>query len=541
MLFISGCQTEESIKKDGILVLNDENFDKMIGEQKFLLVEFYAPWCGHCQALEPEYIKAAEILAKKHSEIRLGKLDSTKEPKITEKFKIQGFPSLKFFRNGIPIDYTGQRVAEGTEGMVSWIEKKMDPSCKEIMRTGELTEILEEEPMLVVGYFIDPDKDNVKLFKDVSTVFDDVKFFIVLKPDIMKENHQSDGSIMVMKTFDERVETTRFSDTFTKENLEKFVRQTTMPLVFDFSEENAEKIFSSDITKHFLLLSDKKDNEHENRMKDLRIVARENQKDIIFVHCDIGNEEHENVLEFFAVKKEDCPTFIIFEVENSAKFKPDTSKAKQISIKNMRNFVRDYKLGKIEKFLKSAELPTEWNVKPVKTLVGSNFQEITMDTDKDVFVKFYAPWCGHCQALVPVWERVGERFEENKTLIIAKIDAIENDVDNFNIEGFPTMILFRKQTNFAVEYNGKRDFESIIKFIETGEQVEIVEDEEEEEEEEKEEEEEEEEKEEEEEEKEEEEEDDNVDEINDTMDGEEEIVVNSRENAFEKDHIKDEL
>ena len=126
----------------------------------------------------------------------------------------------------------------------------------------------------------------------------------------------------------------------------------------------------------------------------LRIVARENKKDIIFVHCDVGNEEHENVLDFFAVKKEDCPTFMIFEVENSAKFKPDTSKAKQISIKNMRNFVRDYKLGKIEKFIKSAELPTEWNVKPVKTLVGSNFQEITMDTDKDVFVKFYAPWCG---------------------------------------------------------------------------------------------------------------------------------------------------
>ena len=66
---------------------------------------------------------------------------------------------------------------------------------------------------------------------------------------------------------------------------------------------------------------------------------------------------------------------------------------------------------------------------------------------------------------------------------------------------------------------GKRDFESIIKFIETGEQIEIEEEEEEEEE----------------------EEDDNDDEINETMDGEEEIVINSRENAFEEEHIKDEL
>ncbi len=53
-----------------------------------------------------------------------------------------------------------------------------------------------------------------------------------------------------------------------------------------------------------------------------------------------------------------------------------------------------------------------------QVVVGKNFDEIVNDDTKDVLIEFYAPWCGHCKSLAPIYEELGEKVCGNVVVVV---------------------------------------------------------------------------------------------------------------------------
>jgi len=82
-----------------------------------------------------------------------------------------------------------------------------------------------------------------------------------------------------------------------------------------------------------------------------------------------------------------------------------------------------------------------------------------------VLVKYYAPWCGHCKALAPVWDQLGEDTKDIEDLVIAKFDATANEVAGVDIRGYPTLKYYPKDNKAGVDYSGDRELDDFKKWL----------------------------------------------------------------------------
>lgn len=252
----------------------------------------------------------------------------------------------------------------------------------------------------------------------------------------------------------------------TESSIKKFVQINSLPLIVEFNHDTAQKIFGGDIKSHLLLFLNK-DEDHFQKVSDAAAsVAKPFREQVLFVTIDASEEDHQRILEFFGMKKEEVPAARLIKLEDDmAKYKPETN---DLTAESIQKFVQDFIDGKLKQHLLSEDLPENWDKEGVKVLVATNFDQVVLDPTKNVLVEFYAPWCGHCKQLAPIYDKVGEHFKDSDDVVIAKMDATANELEHTRITSFPTIKLYLKGENQVVEYNGPRTFDGLTKFVETG-------------------------------------------------------------------------
>ncbi|XP_025836873.1 protein disulfide-isomerase-like, partial [Agrilus planipennis] len=351
------------------------------------------------------------------------------------------------------------------EEIVSWLIKKTGPPAKELNTVEEAQDLIDNNNVVIIGFFKDPSSETAKAFLSVATTVDDHLFGITNSDALFEKYQAKDDSIILFKHYDGGKSV--FEGEPTHQAIRKFVAVESLPLVVDFNTNTAQKIFGGDVKNHLLLFLSRSD-EHFAKISDAASsVARPFRETVLFVTLNVDEEDHQRILEFFGLKKEDAPAARIIKLEEDmVKYKPESD---DLTAENIQQFVQNFLDGKLKPILLQQELPEDWNSQPVKVLVASNFDEVALDPSKDVLVEFYAPWCGHCKQLVPIYDKVGEHFKDNEDVVIAKMDATANELEHTKVTGFPTIKLYPKgDLRKAVTYNGPRTFEGIVKFIETG-------------------------------------------------------------------------
>ncbi|XP_007428602.1 protein disulfide-isomerase A4 [Python bivittatus] len=456
---------------EATLVLTKENFDETVNEADIILVEFYAPWCGHCKRLAPEYEKAAKELSKRIPPIPLAKVDAIAETDLAKRFDVSGYPSLKIFRKGKPFDYNGPREKYG---IVDYMIEQAGPPSKQIQAIKQVQEFLKDgDDVIIIGVFKESQDPAYQLYQDAAnSLREEYRFYHTFSSEISNFLKVDPGKLVMMhpEKFQSKYEPTMY--------------------VLDIKESTDVAEMKKHVIKHALPLVG-----HRKTANDAKRYAK---KPLVVVYCmvDFGfdyrvatqywrNKVLEVAKDFpeytFAIADEEDYSSEIKDLGlidsgedvNAAIFdeagKKYAMEPEEFDSGALREFVLSFKKGKLKPIVKSQPVPKN-NKGPVKIVVGKTFESIVMDPNSDVLIEFYAPWCGHCKKLEPIYMELGKKYKNQKNLIIAKMDATANDVtnDNYKVEGFPTIYFApsNKKKNPIKFETGERDLENLSKFVE---------------------------------------------------------------------------
>jgi len=80
-------------------------------------------------------------------------------------------------------------------------------------------------------------------------------------------------------------------------------------------------------------------------------------------------------------------------------------------------------------------------------------------------VEFYAPWCGHCKKLAPIWDELASNLKDVPNLVIAKMDATANEVEGVDIKGYPTLKWYPRNNKQGTDYDGERELDNFVSWI----------------------------------------------------------------------------
>ena len=335
------------------------------------------------------------------------------------------------------------------------------------VQAADHAEFIQSDKVVAVLYVDEKEQPPAPHFiKAAEKHREDYLFGIVTDAAVAKAAGVTPPALVVYKKFDEGRSDypSAALSSLSDEKLVGWLKENATPLLDEVSGENYSFYAESGLPLAYIFVDPSTEGK-DAFVDTFKPLAKSYKGKINFVWIDaIKFGEHAKSMNLQDAK---WPAFVVQDVEKQLKWPYD--QAKSVTADDIAVFIKAYSEGRIDPSLKSQAIP-ETQDEPSFTLVTKQFDEVVFDDSKDVFVEFYAPWCGHCKRLKPIWDQLGEKYAAIKDkLVIAKMDSTENDTPPsvpFRINGFPTLKFKPAGGREFVDYEGDRSFESLVEFVE---------------------------------------------------------------------------
>ncbi|GJN18732.1 hypothetical protein PR202_gb05926 [Eleusine coracana subsp. coracana] len=467
----------DQIDETHVLVLTASNFSTFLASRRHVMVEFYAPWCGHCQALAPDYAAAAADLAA-HHDLALAKVDATEDTDLAQKYDVQGFPTILFFIDGVPRDYTGARTKDA---IVAWIDNKLGPGVHNLTDLDNAERILTGDDKAVLAFLDTLSGSHSDQLAAASRLEDNVNFYQTSSPDVAKLFHIDPAakrpSLVLLKKEEEKL-------TFYGNRILRFSAVALLPFLlvrlaihcnpcvscrwgvqslchcrlrvckqasfghhtntgncsFYFRQSNQEAGMSLLFTMGGILVTFfffthcsftepllpcfatqillfAVANESSKFLPIFKEAAKSFKGKLLFVFVERDNEEvGEPVANYFGIAGQETtvtPCVLAYTGNEDAK---KFFLDGEVSLDAIKKFAEGFLEDKLTPFYKSEPVP-ESNDGDVKVVVGKNLDQIVLDESKDVLL----------EALEPTYNKLAKYLHGINSLIIAKMDGTTNE------------------------------------------------------------------------------------------------------------------
>lgn len=460
--------------------------DEVTKKPHFVL--FYAPWCGHCKRTMPAYEELSEKYNEKEGmeKVAIAMVDCTEHTEVCSEQGVNGYPTIKYFEKTADGDeYFGGR---GFSDFDTYIQAKLGDTGAQKPAGDSNIETSNGVKLYT--------NDNFESATQTGHHF--VKFYAPWCPHCQNmaktwedlANSYEDGSVSVAE-----VDCTQHQTVCGSQEVRGY------PTLLFFSGGKMVEKYSGGRTldefKQFVARVAETEVKASESVEETVPEKTSSVKVYTTKNFDETNSGHHFVKfyapwcphcqdiaptwEKLAASFKDDQTVAIAEVDcttdGDACKKPEVSGYPTLwwmtdgkyvekysgprDFEDLREFVNSMR-GKKD----SAKHGTveEKNVEYVQTLNVETFEEAV--AEGHYFIKFYAPWCGHCKRMAPAWEQLGKKFAGHKSVTIAEVDCTKNReiCDKNEVTGFPTLYYFLDGKRIT-EHNGGREIEDLIKFV----------------------------------------------------------------------------
>ncbi|XP_054461529.1 protein disulfide-isomerase A3-like isoform X2 [Anoplopoma fimbria] len=397
-------------------------------------------------------------------------VDCTAHTETCGRFGVTGYPTLKIFRNGRDsAPYDGPRSADG---MYHYMKKQTGPDSVHLKTEEDLQTFINHYEASVVGVFSGADSVLLPEFLRAAALLrEQFRFSHTADLKLGQKYGVTSETVLLFRPsrlsnkFEEDVLV--FKDHLTIGSLRRFIRDNIYGLCPHMTVENRDRLRVRDLLTAYYDLDYHRNIPGSNywRNRVMKMASKCSGRGLTF---SVANKKDflSELEEDFGLGTSDGGELPFVTIRTKLGHKYTMREEFTRDGRSLERFLDDYFAGRLKRYIKSEPVP-ERNTAAVKVVVAESFDAVVNDPEKDVLIQFYSRSCSHCKKLEPVYRELAETLSSDPNMVVAKMNAADNDVPpGYDVQGYPTIYFAPVgKKDEPIRYEGGRELRDFLKFL----------------------------------------------------------------------------